>query len=137
MLDIFSTATNALLMQIPLDRSPRGLVFSPDGAVAYVLTQDNTFFVRITTIDIAALAPVAQFWFSTTGFNYFFRISPDGTYFYGGGNANPGGNPDGTAWSAKLSGTPVAIPSAQGVLDIGVRRPPPLSARRRGQVTGQ
>jgi DNA-binding beta-propeller fold protein YncE len=125
MLTIFSTATSAVLSQLPLDPTPKGVVFSPDGASAYVLTQDGSFFARITTVDVATSMPVGQFFFSSPGNSNFFRISRDGTWLYGGGNVNPGGAPDVTAWSVKLAGSPAAIPSAQGVLDIGVR-PPPL-----------
>jgi sugar lactone lactonase YvrE len=121
-LTIYSTATGtALAPAIALDPIPRGIVLKPDGSSAYVLTQDATNFVRITTIDIATATPVAQFWFPSPGYSYFFRISADGNYFYGGGNANPGGQPDVYAWSVPLNGSPVAIPSAQGILDIAVR----------------
>ncbi len=127
-LTIFSTATGAALAPpIQLDPVARGVVFSPDGASAYVLTEDGTNFVRITTIDVATANPVAQFSFPSLGNSNFFRISPDGAYFYGGGNVNPGGEPNVYAWSVALAGTPVAIPSAQGVLDIAVRPPPPVN----------
>jgi YVTN family beta-propeller protein len=127
-LTIFSTATGAALAPpIQLDPVARGVVFSPDGASAYVLTEDGTNFVRITTIDVATANPVAQFSFPSLGNSNFFRISPDGAYFYGGGNVNPGGEPNVYGWSVALAGTPMAIPSAQGVLDIAVRPPPPLN----------
>lgn len=120
-LEIYSTVTRALLAPpIQLDPIARGVVFSPDGTSAYVLTQDATHFIRITTIQVATASPVAQFWFPSPGYSYFFRISPDGAYFYGGGNANPGGQPSVYAWSVPLAGSPVAIPSAQGILDIAV-----------------
>jgi YVTN family beta-propeller protein len=126
LLTVFSTATNTIATQVPLDPSPRGVVFSPSGSRAYVLTQDVTNFVRITTFDVASSSPIAQFWFPSLGFSYFFRISRDGMHLYGGGNANPGGEPNVTAWSVSVGGVPLAIPSAQGVLDIGVPPPAPI-----------
>src|SRR5439155_22708961 len=120
--------------------NPKFVVFNPDGSRAYVLSQSN-YVQRITTIDVATSTPVGTYAFNSipyyAGDSYFFRISPDGAYLYGGGNGDPGDHPDIPAWSVNITGlnpSVTAIPSAQGVMDIAVR-PPPLRLIDAGAAT--
>ena len=134
-LTIFSTATNAILSRYTLAPSPGPIVFSPDGSRAYVLSTGVP--QTITTIDVATSMPLATYMLSGyQGSSPFFHISRDGTHLYGGAN-EVGGDWNARAWSLPINpaGPPVAIASAQGVLDIAVL-PPPVTADPPTNVTG-
>jgi hypothetical protein len=91
----------------------------------------------VTTIDVASSMPLGTYMLSDyRGPSPFFRISRDGTHLYGGAN-EAGGVWNARAWSLPINppGPPVAIPSAQGVLDIGVP-PPPVTADPPTNVAG-